>query len=180
MAALRSRCGHYIFALWFLSIFYPRLRFMLNASLHVRVINFRIYLFLSSPNLSGRRWDVYHAGLKCDARWKYRTQKLCKKSPSAHHRTTLSGYIFATKARIDNWKKMCSHNMVNVGPLAAEIVSLVCGTLANFDGFRVWAALLHSQTAALNRGRHLYSAGRPSRRALAHILVRLCFVSTLR
>jgi len=57
MAALRSRCGHYIFALWFLSIF-----------------------FYSSPNLSGRRLDVYHtsthgvalvrilnAGLKCAA-----------------------------------------------------------------------------------------------------------------
>jgi len=26
----------------------------------------------------------------------------CKKSPSARHRTTLLGYIFATKARIDN------------------------------------------------------------------------------
>ena len=39
------------------------------------------------------------------SRWKYRTQKWCKKSPSAHHRTTLSGYIFATKARIDNREK---------------------------------------------------------------------------
>jgi len=29
-----------------------------------------------------------------------------KKSPSAHHRTTLSGYIFPTKARIDNQKKI--------------------------------------------------------------------------
>jgi len=28
-----------------------------------------------------------------------------KKLPSGHHCTTLSGYIFATKARIDNWKK---------------------------------------------------------------------------
>jgi len=28
-------------------------------------------------------------------------QKIAKKS-SAHHRTTLSGYIFATKARIEN------------------------------------------------------------------------------
>jgi len=63
-----------------------------------------------------------------------------------------------------------SHNMVNFGPLAAEIVSLVWGTTANFNGFRVLAALLQgnllvgvSQTAALNRGRHLYSAGRPSR-----------------
>jgi len=42
MAALRSRCGHYIFALWFLSFYRS------------------IYLFYSSPNLSGRRLDVYH------------------------------------------------------------------------------------------------------------------------
>jgi len=53
---------------------------------------------------------------------------------------------------------------------------LVWGTPANFNGFLVLAALLHgtllvgvSQTAALNKGRHLYSAGRPSRWALAHI-----------
>ena len=66
--------------------------------------------------------------------------------------------------------------MVNFGPPAAEIFSLVWGTPGNFNGFRVFAALLHgtlvvgvSQTAALNRGRHLYSAGRPSRWALAHI-----------
>jgi len=41
--------------------------------------------------------------------------------------------------------------MVNFGPLAAEIVSLVWGTSSNFNGFRFLAALLHSQTAALNR-----------------------------
>jgi len=29
----------------------------------------------------------------------------CKKSPSGHHHTTLSGWIFATKARINNRKK---------------------------------------------------------------------------
>jgi len=33
--------------------------------------------------------------------------------------------------------------MVNFGLLAAEIVSLVSGTHANFNGFRVLAALLH-------------------------------------
>jgi len=33
--------------------------------------------------------------------------------------------------------------MVNFGPLAAEIVSLVWGTPANFNGFRVLEALLH-------------------------------------
>ena len=121
---------------------------------------------------------------------KYRTQKSRQKSPSGHHRTNSSGYIFANKACIDNRKNLlssnisstCPHNMANFGPLAAEIVSLVWGTPANFNGFRVLAALLHgtlvvgvSQTAALNRGRHLYSAGRPSRWAFAHILVLLCF-----
>jgi len=118
-------------------------------------------------------WNVLHA-----ARWKYRTHKWCKKSPSAPHHTTLSGYVFAIKARINNQKKnllsnnishTCPYNMVNFGPLAAEIVSLVWGTPANFNGFHILAALLHSQTAASNRGRHLYSAGRPSRWALAHI-----------
>jgi len=33
--------------------------------------------------------------------------------------------------------------MVNLGPLTAEIGSGVWGTLANFNGFRVLAALLH-------------------------------------
>ena len=68
--------------------------------------------------------------------------------------------------------------MVNFGLLAAEIVSLVWGTPANLNGFRVLAALLHgtvvvsvSQTAAFNREHHRYLAGRPSRWALAHILV---------
>jgi len=37
----------------------------------------------------------------------------------------------------------CPHNMVNFSPLAAEIVSLVWGTPANFNGFRVLAAFLH-------------------------------------
>ena len=36
------------------------------------------------------------------------------------------------------------HNIVNFGPLAAEIVSLVWGTPANFNGFGVLASLLHS------------------------------------
>jgi len=67
--------------------------------------------------------------------------------------------------------------MVNFGPLAAEIFSLVWGTPGNFNGFRVFGSVTArqcsivgvSQTAALNRGRRLYSAGRPSRWAFAHI-----------
>jgi len=61
-------------------------------------------------------------------------QKLAKKSPSGHHRTILSGYIFATKARIENR-----------GPLAAEISFVIWGTPPNVNGFRfrILAALLH-------------------------------------
>jgi len=42
-----------------------------------------------------------------------------------------------------NTSSTCFYNMVNFGPLAAEIVSLVWGTPGNFNGFRVLAALLH-------------------------------------
>ena len=75
-----------------------------------------------------------------------------KKSPSAHHRTDLSGYIIVTKARIDNWKKnllssnifsRCPHNMVNFGLVAAEIGPAVWGIPTNFNGFRALAAVLH-------------------------------------
>jgi len=40
-----------------------------------------------------------------------------------------------------------TYDMVNFGPLAAEIVSLVWCTPANFNGFRVLAALLHGTPA---------------------------------
>jgi len=99
MAALRSRCGHYIFALWFLLL---------------------SFLF-SSPNLSRRRLDVYNsthgaasvriwnADLKRAAHGSLKIQdsKIVKNLPFGHHRTNLSGYIFATKACIDNQKKTC-------------------------------------------------------------------------
>jgi len=75
-----------------------------------------------------------------------------------------------------NTSSTCPDNIVNFGLLTAETCWRVWGTPANFNGFRVLAALLHgtlavgvSQTAALNRGRHLHSTGRPSRWALAHI-----------
>jgi len=42
-----------------------------------------------------------------------------------------------------NTSSICSHNMANFGPLAAEIGSGVCGTPANINGFCVLAALLH-------------------------------------
>ena len=100
---------------------------------------------------------------------------LCRAiSLQLRHLSTIGKKFFSS-----NISSTCPHNIVNFGPLAAEICWQVWGTPANFNGFRVLAALLHGNLdsssgrqlnfAALNRGRHLYSAGRPSRWALAHI-----------
>ena len=67
-------------------------------------------------------WNVRHA-----ARWKYRTQKSRQKSPSGHRRTNLSGYIFATKARIDNRKNLLSSNMSSTCPHNMENFGLTNG-----------------------------------------------------
>jgi len=203
-------------------------------------------------------WNVLHA-----ASWKCSTQKWRKKSPSAHHRTILSGCIFATKAYIDNRKNLlnsnmsstCAHNMVNLSPLTAEIGSGVWGTqqistgfascfrycsdvahrrptklctmsgrllgwytihifggscsLAPWQNFALCKIHFTSKSCVLlywqryctklqqraraklcgmvqgmelrnfRRGRHLYSAGRPSRWASAHILHRVSKTSHL-
>ena len=128
------------------------------------------------------------------ARCKYRTQKVAKN----RHLGTIPQLCRAISSQLrhvstigkknlfsSNISPTCPHNMVNFGPLAAEIVSLVWGTPDNFNRSRVLAALLHgtlvvgvSQTAALNRGRHLYSAGRPSRWALAHT-PSFCYLSEI-
>jgi len=111
-----------------------------------------------------------------------------KKSLFWHHGTTLSGCIFEAKVCINNRKKNLlnsdtsstrSHNMVNFGLLTAEICWRVWGIRANFNGFRVLAVLLHgtvvlgvSETLRrLTEGATYIRTGRPSRWALAHILV---------
>ena len=90
-------------------------------------------------------WNVVHAACcKC------RTQKIAKKSPSGHHRTTLLAYIFATKARVNNQKKLVKQQYLlqmssqydELGLLATEIGLPVWSTAANFNGFRVFAVLL--------------------------------------
>jgi len=106
--------------------------------------------------------------------------KVAKNSPSGHHRTTLSGYIFAIKARIDNRKNLlnsnvsptCPHNMVNFGQLPAEICWRVWGRhpckfqrFSHLGSVTAWHSSSGRQpnfATLMNRGRHLYSAGRPS------------------
>jgi len=137
MVALWNRAHHYIFmvALCNRADFCPV-----------------IYIYLSfSPRLISaaadwmsaiyfHTWRGLSTNLRCRSETcctrlaeKQRTQKSRQKSPYGHHPTTLSGYVFATKARIDNRKIQLSsnmsstspHNMVNFGPLAAEIDPVV-------------------------------------------------------
>jgi len=82
------------------------------------------------------------------ARCKYRTQKIAIWAPSHRflglYRRNSGTYQQSEKNSLSsNISSTGSHNMVNFGPLAAEIGTVVWGTPANFNGFRALAALLH-------------------------------------
>jgi len=62
---------------------------------------------------------------------------------------------------------LCPHTMVNFSPLAAEICWRVWGTPANFNGFRVLAALLHG-TLVLGVGHTLPNTLRQGGRHVGH------------
>jgi len=141
MAALCNRAGHYIFVLYFLLLYGRPMEWGRPFYFHPVVSSFFLSLwppyvigqaiiflpcgifflsiyqssFFSSPNLSGRRVDVYVpyfytwcgliANLGC--RSEMRCRRLAantgrKKTPSRHHRSNSSGHIFATKACMDN------------------------------------------------------------------------------
>jgi len=97
----------------------------------------------------------------------------------------LSGYIFTTKARIDNRKKNGKQQyLLHMSPQYGELQPTSgwdqSGSLGHPCKFQQVSCLgrvtaWHSSSghqpnfAALNRGHHLYSAGWPPRWALAHI-----------
>ena len=108
--------------------------------------------------------------------------KIAQNSTSGHHRTSCRVLSSQLRHVSTIGKKLVKHQYLphrssqygELWPTVGEFWD----TAANFNGFRGLAALLHGTSsgrepnfAALNRGRHLYSAGRPSRWALAHILV---------
>jgi len=126
-------------------------------------------------------WNVLHV-----ARWKYRTQKWRKKSPSGHHPTTLSVYVFATKACTDNRTKLVKqqyllHTWPQYGELRPTSGWDHFGSLGHPSYFQRLPRLgsvtaRHvvvgvSQTLRRWTEGATCSAGRPSRWALAHILV---------
>jgi len=92
-------------------------------------------------------WNLLHA-----ARWKHRTQKSRQKSPYAPLHKFVGLYLRNEGTYRRSEKNLLSssmsstypHNMLNFGPLVAEIGWPVWGTPANFNSLRVLAALLHS------------------------------------
>jgi len=120
--------------------------------------------FFSSRNLSCHRLDVCHtctqdvalvrildAGLKRAARGSLKIQ-----DAKNRHLGAIAQICWAISSQLRHVSKIgkknllssniffrCPHNMVNFGPLTAEIGPVVWGTPANFNGFRVLAALLH-------------------------------------
>jgi len=149
--------------------------------------------FFSSPNLSHCRLNVYRnfytwcgpsVNLECRSEicWKCRTQKITK----VHHLGTIAQLCRAVSSQLRhiltvgkdllncNVCPTCPHDMVNIGPLAAQICWRVWVTPANFNTFRVLAALLHStRVVGISQSlqhwtrRHLHSEVRLSRWALA-------------
>jgi len=99
--------------------------------------------------------------------------QLCRAmSSQLRHVSTIGKNLLSS-----NSSSTCPHNMVNFGPLAAEIISLghpckfqLVSRLGSVTA-RYYSSGREPNFAALNRGRHLCSAGQPSRWALAHILV---------
>jgi len=91
MAALRSRCRHYIFILWFLlSIFLS-------------------FFFFSSPNLSGRRFYVYYTWYGLSANLECRSETCCsrlaentvhKKVAENHHLGTIAQLCRAISSQL--------------------------------------------------------------------------------
>jgi len=84
----------------------------------------------------------------CAARWKYRMQKIAICAPSHNfvglYLRNKGMYRQSEKNLLNsNTSSTCPANMANFSVLAAEICWRVWGTPANFNGFRVLAALLH-------------------------------------
>jgi len=123
-------------------------------------------------------WNVLHA-----ARWKCRTQKSAK----IHYLGTIAQLCRAISLQLSHLstigKKTFKHQclphthwrLTSVGEFEAprRISTVFCVLAALLHGTRVEGV---SRFAALNRWRHLHSAGRPSRWTLVHILVLVVLV----
>jgi len=163
MADLYNRTGHYIFVRWFL------------------LLSFCLFYLFSSPNLSRRRLDVlsyFHTWCGLIANLRCRSETCCtrlaentvrKKVAKNRHLGTIAQLCRAISSQLRHVltieKKLLSSNMSSDVPQYGE--------LRPTSGRDRFTSLGHP------RVRHLCSAGRPSRWALAHILVYLWSAITL-
>jgi len=103
-----------------------------------------------------------------------------KNSPSAHHRTNLSGYIVTTKDILTIGKKVVKqqyllHMFSQYGELRPtngweRLASM--GHPSKFQGVsRLGFVIFAIWSTTFNTGRHVHSAGWPPRSASAYILV---------
>jgi len=105
-------------------------------------------------------WNVLHV-----AHWKCGTQKITICAPLYNfvglYLRNEGTYRQSEKNLLSsNISVRCPHNMVNFSPLAAEIGPVVWSTPANFNGFRVLAALLHgSQVVAVSQTLQRWTEG---------------------
>jgi len=95
----------------------------------------------------------------------------------AHHHTTLLGYIFATKACIENWRKLVRQQylpdtFLQYGELRPISRWDLLASLGHPRKFQQVSHLRSVTARHSSSGRHpnLYSARQSPRRALAHIL----------
>jgi len=117
MVALCNRADHYIFALWFLLSFF----FFWSETWYARL----------AGNAGPKKWPKSrHLGT---------IAQLCRAiSSQLRHVSTIGKNLLSI-----DMSTTYPHNMVNFGPLAAEICWRVWGTPENFNWFRVLAVLLH-------------------------------------
>ena len=130
----------------------------------VSIFLLSFFFFVSSPNLSGRRLDVYHTSTQClSANLECMSEICCTRlaeiqDAKNRHFGTIAQFCRDVSSQLRHvsiiGKKLlnidtfstCLHNMVNFGgwpTITAEICWPVWGTAANFNDFRVLAALLH-------------------------------------
>ena len=98
-----------------------------------------------SPSLAARGWlEIQDAKNDAKNRHLGTIPQLCRAIFSHVRHVSIIGKNMLSS----NMSSTCPHNMVNFGPLAAEIGSLVWDTPANFNGFRVLASLLQQRRSS--------------------------------
>jgi len=201
MAALRSRSGYYIFALWFLSCFF------LPSAHHRTTLMFRI--FETKACINNREKNLLNSNTSA-----IRPHSMANFGPLA---AEIGSGVWGTPANFNRFRVLASllqwRRLPEANQTLQDVCRLLCihllGSLAPWRNFatskihftskscvllywqRYCMALQQWASAKLcgvvqgmelpnfRRGRHLYSAERPSRWASAHILVKIVFAIAL-